>query len=624
MGRSEVNLFGGLNETYACGENELSGAMNFSTRGFPALQTRSPRRKLYDLAGCNGMYHLNGILLVVGSSVQYVPDDTEKPTVILADAVSDSEKILIGMGTRVMIWPDAVSYDTETGTLTKLGAKWTQGNGVTCRVEPCDAGGKTYTFTKSGTSEPRSPKDGDVFLKTNSENPYAYTNVLEQYNAKTKKWAEIVLNRVKLTLPGLGEAFRNSDVVTLDGVPEAVEEDLAAGVGGEVELESIEGDSVIVTGTPQTESLYYYGSFSISETKTTWKSMDGAVTRSSDGGTLSVERRVPKLEYVTENDNRIWGCNSEENVIYACKLGDPTNWFSYRGIASDSYAVTVGSDGPFTGAATCLGYALFFKENTLHKLYGSWPSDYQIVSVQCRGVAQGASRSLCVLAEVLYYLSLDGVMAWDGSLPVKISGKLDAAKLANVRHAVGGGLDTRYYLHLRVPKGDTDEARLLVYDTERGIWHEEGANGWQMVSTGRQLYLWDGASVWAADPQREPDRDDPEAAGVEEGVRFEAVTGDIGLTMPDDKSIRGVTLRIDAMTKSRVKVELSCDGGPWSTVGETVVADHWTRVHLPFVPRRHDMIRLRISGSGQIAIRSIAFTLETSEGGRVQRALPRA
>lgn len=59
---------------------------------------------------------------------------------------------------------------------------------------------------------------------------------------------------------------------------------------------------------------------------------------------------------------------------------------------------------------------------------------------------------MCVLAEVLYYLSPDGVMAWDGSLPVKISGGLDNTWLMNVRGAVGGVLDTRYYLHLRVPR----------------------------------------------------------------------------------------------------------------------------------------------------------------------------
>ena len=69
-------------------------------------------------------------------------------------------------------------------------------------------------------------------------------------------------------------------------------------------------------------------------------------------------------------------------MIYACKLGDPTNWFSYRGIAADSYAVTVGSDGAFTGAATCMGYALFFKENTLHKLCGTKPSDFQLTSLR--------------------------------------------------------------------------------------------------------------------------------------------------------------------------------------------------------------------------------------------------
>ena len=74
-----------------------------------------------------------------------------------------------------------------------------------------------------------------------------------------------------------------------------------------------------------------------------------------------VERRVPDLDFVTECDNRVWGCSSRENVIYGCKLGDPTNWFSYRGIAADSYAVTVGSDGPFTGAATCMGYALLLQ-----------------------------------------------------------------------------------------------------------------------------------------------------------------------------------------------------------------------------------------------------------------------
>ncbi|MBD9241434.1 MAG: hypothetical protein EGQ64_03925, partial [Ruminococcaceae bacterium] len=343
---------------------------------------------------------------------------------------------------------------------------------------------------------------------------------------------------------------------------------------------------------------------------------------------ITARRRVPKLEYVTENSNRVWGCNSEENTIYSCKLGDPTNWYSYNGIASDSYAVNVGSDGPFTGAATCMGYVLFFKENGLHKLYGSRPADYQLVSVQCRGVAKGASKSLCVLAEVLYYLSPDGVMAWDGSLPVKISGGLTGSWLVNVREAVGGVMDTRYYLHLKVPS--RKQTRLLVYDTERRLWHEEDTagetemNGWAMCSTGRQLYQWDGKTLWATEPDYETDRDSDEAkAGLETTVRFDAVSGDIGLKTPADKYISRVTLRVDALAYSVVTLQASYDGGAWETLGEAAVLKKYTRVNLPFMPARHDTMRLRLTGTGQIAVRSIAFTLAQSRGNRVMGGEPR-
>ena len=44
-GRSSLTAFGGLNESYACAEAEFTRMQNFSSRGYPALQTRTPRRK---------------------------------------------------------------------------------------------------------------------------------------------------------------------------------------------------------------------------------------------------------------------------------------------------------------------------------------------------------------------------------------------------------------------------------------------------------------------------------------------------------------------------------------------------------------------------------------------------
>lgn len=634
-GKSIQTAFGGLNESYACAEAEFTEMKNFSSRGYPALQTRTPRRTMRAMGRCNGMYHLNGLLLCEGTTLRYTEDSEDDVTtaaaggeIVLENAVTDSEKIMIGMGTKILIWPDAKSFDTATGKLEALSAAWSQTGTVT--IAPCDAGGKTYTVSSVGTTEPSGPADGTLFLKQNSSSSkWAYVNVLEQYDAKSGKWAEILLNSVKMTLPGLAAAgFKKGDTITVEQVPGLVEEYLAEGVNGEVTIEQMDGDSIVLTGRPKTESTRYYGSFTVTAGGTTWKSMNGSESATAGGAAITARRRVPRLEYVTENANRVWGCNSEENVIYSCKLGDPTNWYSYRGIASDSYAVNVGSDGPFTGAATCMGYVLFFKENCLHKLYGSRPADYQLVSVQCRGVAKQASKSMCVLAEVLYYLSPDGVMAWDGSLPVKISGGLDNTWLMNVRGAVGGVLDTRYYLHLRVP--GRNETRLLVYDTERRLWHEEdtaaeeNASGWAMCSTGRQLYQWDGVNLWATEPEREADRDtDTAKANLEQKVGFEAVSGDIGLNVPADKYINRVFLRVDALTYSVVELQASYEGGAWETLGQAAVLNKYTRVNLPFVPERHDTMRLRIKGTGQIAVRSIAFSMAESRGNRVAGGEPK-
>ena len=68
--RQLLRAFGGLNETYGCSEAEYSAGVNFSARDFPALSTRTPRRKLRALTGLNGMYHLNGLLTVCAHRVK--------------------------------------------------------------------------------------------------------------------------------------------------------------------------------------------------------------------------------------------------------------------------------------------------------------------------------------------------------------------------------------------------------------------------------------------------------------------------------------------------------------------------------------------------------------------------
>ena len=609
--RSLLRAFGGLNETYGCTEAEYSTGLNFSARDFPALSTRMPRRKLQELTGLNGMYHLNGLLTVCGRDLVYTPDEDPDRPVRVKNAVADSRKTLVGIGTRVLIFPDKIAFDTADGTAASLGALWEAGE-ISVTFAPCDAEGRTYEGTAKGTQEPEEPADGQRFLKiADPEKPYAAGSTLEEYSEASGSWTPIPLEYCLVTAEGIGTDFRVWDTVTLTGT----------GAEEAGQWEELDGDRIVYDAAENRLRLRadpgggkFYGKLIRNGSSAVWVSLDEEERQEMVlTEAVRVERRVPDLEFLTECDNRVWGCSSRENVIYACKLGDPTNWFSYRGIAADSYAVTVGSDGPFTGAATCMGYALFFKENTLHKLYGSRPSDFQLSSLRCRGVARNAARSLCVLNETLYYLSPDGVMAWDGSIPAKVSAALDAGRLSNVKAAVGGALDGRYYLHI----AREDRVRLLVYDTERGLWHEEDVCSCEMASTGGQLYLWDGSALWAADPGRKAAGES--GAGTEQEVPFELVTGDLGMDSPEERYLTRLTLRLDAACCSRLVVEMSYDGGPWEEAAARTLEGPRRCLDLPLVPRRCGSLRLRLRGSGQITLRSLAKSFGTVRGGRMEQ-----
>ena len=608
--RDLLRAFGGLNETYGCTEAEYSGGMNFSARDFPALSTRLPRRRLQELAGLNGMYHLNGLLTVCGQDLVYTPDEAPAQPVAVKNAVADSRKTMVGIGTKILIFPDKVAFDTADGSAAPLGAAWEAGS-LSVSFAPCDASGNTYEVKDKGTKEPEHPQDGQLFLKLNEpDKPYSAENTLEVYSEASGNWTVIPLDYCLVTAEGIGAEFRVWDTVTLTGTG-AEQAGQWAGLDGDRIVYGVTETTLRLRADPGGE--HFYGRLVHNGSSAVWVSMDGTQREEyfpAEG--VKVERRVPDLEYLTECDNRVWGCSSSENVIYACKLGDPTNWFSYRGIAADSYAVTVGSDGAFTGAATCMGYALFFKENTLHKLYGSKPSDFQLSSLRCRGVAKGAARSLCVINETLYYLSPDGVMAWDGSIPTKVSTALDQARLRNVKSALGGALDGRYYLHLVRGSGEAQAVRLLVYDTERGLWQEEDVCSYEMAGSGGQLYLWDGKAIWAADADREENWQ--QAGGIEDGVSFELVSGNIGLDSPEELYLSRLTLRLEAEVKSRIEVAVSYDSGAWETLAQ-LTADGRRCFDVPFVPRRCGSLRFRLKGRGQLTLRSLTRTSAAAKGG---------
>ena len=67
-------------------------------------------------------------------------------------------------------------------------------------------------------------------------------------------------------------------------------------------------------------------------------------TAKEETGELCIERKIPELDYICESENRLWGVSNAKQTIYASAMGDPTNFFTYEGLATDSYALAVGSE----------------------------------------------------------------------------------------------------------------------------------------------------------------------------------------------------------------------------------------------------------------------------------------
>ena len=481
-------------------------------------------------------------------------------------------KKLIAMGACIVVFPDMTYYNThDPEDSGKLENTFRSSGSVTFTL--CQEDGSAYASapTASATA-PTDPENLDLWLDT-SGTPH----VLKQYAATTGLWTALPTVYTRIQATGIGKGFADGDGVRITGIPFGIGQ-LYEFDGKDIILTKAEPNAIVVAGL-------------IDEQKTT--------------DNVTVSRRLPILDFVFESGNRLWGCRYGENAegafvneIYASKLGDFKNWFCYAGISTDSYAASVGSDGPFTGAIAYHGNPLFFKRDCLHKLYGSYPSAYQIQqSTGFRGVQNGSDKSLVILNNLLYYKSDDGICVYDGSMPTDIAEAFGGVKYDS---ATAGAFDNKYYVSMR--DRETGEYSMFVYDAERGIWHREDAVKADCfaVSDGELYYIEDGRIRCET------------GGGIqdEEPVRWSAETGDMGLTTPDKKYIVRMDIRLQLRIGSRLTLYIRYDDGGWEHV-MTVEGNRLESFSLPVLPRRCDHFRLRIEGRGAFRLYSIAKTLET-------------
>ncbi len=322
----------------------------------------------------------------------------------------------------------------------------------------------------------------------------------------------------------------------------------------------------------------------------------------AEAGELHIARTVPDLEFMCENENRLWGCDG--SMIYASKWGDPFNWNVFDGLESDAFSVKPTARGNFSGGISYKGFAIFSKEERIYKVYGSIPSSFKAVDSASIGVAEGSGDSMAIAGEMLFYLSRNGVMAYSGGIPQNVS---QAFGMEHFRNAVGGSDGMKYYVSMQRDDGVWG---LYIYDTRTGLWHKEdqlqvthfarcGGNLYMLSSTGE---IWIDGNA----------QDAPEEATEEETVHWMVEFADFTEEDPNKKNVRKIQLRLELEEGSSATICIQFDSdGFWHEIS-TLFCDGPKRSFiLPIVPRRCDHYRLKIEGTGGGQIHSLSRVYST-------------
>lgn len=586
--RKQIITFGGLNYGEGAVDGELAESQGLSSARYPCMSQRDGRKSAGTYTSPTGLYARGKLCVVDGTDFLYGGK--------VVGQVAAGEKQFATINTKIVIFPDKVYYDTETETFGPLAAEYPGFSG-------------DVTFGSNTLTVPEQSYIDQAAKETETKGGVAASTSITAYTG-----ASVNKSTGALTLSG-GTAKTPDDLRAGDIIQYACD---TAKEYMTVQTSAKQSDDTYqITYLLHTATLHKYPGFEevfkagdaieISGCSTCGDNNGSHIIRSISGrtltftkdifsktgteaGTVLLERKVPDLTCICECDNRIWG--AEGTTIYASALGDPTNFYVYDGLATDSYAVAVGTEGEFTGCIAYSSTVLFWKENCLHKVLGSYPAQYEIYTYTVPGIQKGSEKSLAVINETLFFKGRGGVYAYSGGVPELLTENFGTRRFYD---AVGGTDGERYYISMRNEK---DGWELYVFDTKRGIWlREDETHALDFAYLDGTLYYLDAATGKLMTTGQDTDE--------EEGpIAWSATLCQMDETSHGRKCYSKLFLRADMEAGAWLKVEISTDGRPFRQVFSTH-NERAKTLQVPILPVRCDNFRIRLSGKGGCLIKSI-------------------
>jgi hypothetical protein len=227
-----------------------------------------------------------------------------------------------------------------------------------------------------------------------------------------------------------------------------------------------------------------------------------------------------------------------------------------------------------------------------------------VQTTKARGVQRGCGKSIALVDERLYYKSTVDICVYDGSLPGSVSDELGEIKLNS---AVAGALGKKYYL---AAKDESNNDVLLVFDTQKGIWHRETAFSVLVFARFDDLLL-------AIDEENNRLVSMTGGKGNitgwydEQELSWSALSAKVGYSMPDKKYPLRLNFRLLLHAQSSITLSVSYDDGEFLQVGSLENTGERDEIKaLSLVPHRCHHFVFKLEGTGRTEIVSVTKTLK--------------
>ena len=491
-GQQQTVTFGGLRYGRGGSDGEFSETLNLSSRQFPTLSQRGGRKKQAEYTSATALFARNELVVVDGTSLIYGGETV--------GTVAAGEKLIASVNSKIIVFPDKVYYDTQSGVFGSMEASVT------------------------GTS-------GQV------------------------TWTE---NSLKITGQGdLSGKFAAGQAVEISGSSVAANNKTAV-------IKGVTADTLTFS--------------------------DKTFTEEDESSSVTAARKVPDLVCICESANRLWGAAGD--TIWASALGDPLTFYAYEGLATDSFAVAVGTSGEFTGCCAYSSNVLFFKENALHKVLGAMPSEYRVYDYTVPGVQHGSLKSMVVINETLFYKGVTGVYGYNGSTPALISENFGIRRFQNASAGTDG---QKYYISMQ--DVETQAYSLFVFDPDTTVWLREDAT--HVIDFARQdtvLHFLNAADGDIYIVEQDDSQEGP--------FPWEALFYPFDETVFGKRGYSKIWVKVELDAGAWLKAEVSEDRGPFYQVGLWSNSRKESFTAAVF-PGRCDTFQLKLSGEGRCVIKSV-------------------